>query len=268
MNITAFLPYGLSLSEGHTTAVLLRYLQTMGLNVTELQCNGAFSVCDRGSEWSWKRTLTSCLRCQSEQARMAAWIECGRFEISRYVEPEKVEQSRRYLAELDDKALMGAEWNEEQLFPFVRHSFQLRFGATTEPNVSNRQHMGYLRRLMLAAISSIDAFNVFLNSKQPDLVLSAGGEGFLSQTFEHVLMKRGVRFVQVRLNLKDRCVDFVKNSKPGSSEIHSCPLLLENMLDVRREVNTWDNEVIRLLDELQGFLELEHVQLSFPMAQS
>ena len=263
MNIVLLAPYGSLSRESGVAFLLANYLKSVHPSITALRCNGAFSICDRDSEQNWHRKIDSCSRCISNQSNLANWAGVRSEEIARFLSPDDIEETKRFMLAQQTNTLIETEYQGLLLFDLVRGSFTNRFGVGT-PNVNNKHHEYVLRRLMLSAARMVTATKKFNSQYLPSISLVCGGDDFISKSFEVQSRKQQRNLARLSWHLHERCVKVTRSS---DGEVYSCALAVDGIDGMRQEAESWPREVLYIIREILAFLDISEDQLSLPMAR-
>ncbi len=176
MKIAVFVPFGSQSQESGLIYLLANFLRVNFPEVVQLRCNGAFSLCDRDAESSWTRSIQSCFGCMSDQKALSAWSGMPVQDISTYLKADDVNETKKWVHALRDEELLTATYGEEPVYKIVSESFAHRFGM--QPDLNNKQHGQYLRRLLLAGVRMSLTAKRYHLSFSPDITLVAGGRDY------------------------------------------------------------------------------------------
>jgi len=262
MKIAVFTPFGSLSRESGIIYLLANYLQRIYPETLQLRCNGVFSICDRDGERSWKRSADSCLSCACDQEKLAAWSGIRSTCLSRYLAPREVDETRRWVLAGEDEKLQVLRFRENALYPFCLASFKSRFGV--EPDCRNKNHLHFLRRLMLSSARFMVACERFNKKFLPDLSLVPGGDDYLSALFVQKTKSQGGSPAVFRWDLHSRTITI---TNPRTSDLYSCDLFLENVTTLRPDAETWPRELLKMISDIVIFLGMSDTQLALPMAR-
>lgn len=264
MNVCLFVPFGSSSPEAGMVYLIGKYLLSLGHQIQVLRCDGAFSLCDRDAEDTWRRSVTSCFSCMREQKGFAQWGEFGLTDLATFLNPQDIESSWRWVVERNTTRLIEEPFEGHKLYQTIQQSFINRF-SVAQPDINNKQHDAYLRRLILAAARMHIAARRFVTATLPNLAAVAGARDYLSTALlsELKLAKRdGIIF---QMHVAERSIQVIH---PGKQQALSCDLLVENVTRMRSDVRTWSRELIVMLDTVLEFLEIEPVPVAFSLARA
>ncbi|MCB0333787.1 MAG: hypothetical protein KDD55_09835 [Bdellovibrionales bacterium] len=263
MTIALLAPYGGLSQESGVMYLLANYLKESHTKVSQLQCNGVFSLCDRDGLQNWRRTLTSCLECSHEQRALADWGGLEPIRLSEYISPEIVQETKRTVLSKSPEQIWKSHWKGISLEKVLRGSFARRFGVA-HPDFRNKSHQYAVQRLGLSAMRMIMASKQFL--KKADLTCSfvASGDDFISASYCAVAQKVDALVVRFKWDLGSRVVRIYCGDDP---RYQTCEILLDSISSVRSEVSSWPEELIVLLDGIVRELGLADSQLDLPIAQ-
>ncbi len=262
MSIVILSPYGLASEETGLLSILSAYLQQGPYQVSQLFCNGLFSLCDRDGDHGWRRGLRTCFGCIREQKSVADWSGVACEELSGFLSPEDIQESKSWALTLRDKNLESAEFKGVGVFDLCRGSFQYRYGSEV-PDVNNVRQIETLRRLMVSSVRMLLASQAYLKQRRPASAFIAGGNDFITASFGSAASTAGCEVVPFRWDLTGRSV---RISHPKSEKEYECPLVFEDVTSLRRDARTWPRELLRVLDEILLFLEVTKSQIELPLA--
>lgn len=263
MKIAVFTPFGTQSQESGLIYLLANYLKSAGADAAQLRCNGVFSTCDRDADNQWRRPFQGCFQCIADQSSVAQWSALDVQELSRFVMPEEIEETKRLLLTTPVGELMSLEIRGIRLWDTIVGSFLNRFGITT-PDSGNRQHEQALRRFMLGGARMLLATRRFNNLCSPDLLLVAGGNDFLSAGLvaQSKEQRRSVALLQWAIHERH-----VRILHPREKKELTCELFLEGIARMRADVKTWPTELITIIEDILTFLEVPSTQIALPLAQ-
>ena len=261
MRIALTVPFGSMSQESGVIYLLANYLRSLSVEVLALTCNGAFSVCDRDRETSWKRGVETCLVCMGGQKELVAWSGIREEELSRFISPSLVEETKRWIVSLPARDLFQAEFRGVKPFELSRKSFSARFGAV-DPDLNNRNHEQFLRRFMLGVARMALATRRFNTKLMPDLTLVAHGEDFITQTVISELKAASRGVVVFKWDHHTRSVNI---THPFEQKTLSCEVLIERVSAMRNDCKTWPPALIGIVEEILGFLGVSEESLKLAM---
>ena len=243
MNIFLHSPFGLLTQEATTLFLLAKYLGGKQGAVSQLICNGIFSLCERDAESEWGRGLLSCSACIGEQRMLGQMCNLSYAELSTYLDAAQVSETKRWIDSVKNEELLSCTIEKTSVFELCVGSFQSRFG-TVAPNLDEIHHEEVLRRLLLASARMLLASNNFLVQERPELLLVAGGEDFITRTLLYQSYASNVPSAMIRWDPVDRQVLIVRSpaatQKRVDVNVYSSELLAlpqaEWPLEVRRSI--------------------------------
>lgn len=256
MKIALFSPYGTVGQEAGILYLLALFLNSEGFEIEQLGCNGIFSLCDRDEVSDWKRSLSSCLDCKSEQRNLAEWSNIAGVSLSSFLHPQEVESTRRWMLKLRVEDLCTAEFDGSRLWDLAMGTYEKRFG-TRQPDLSNKQHEYFLRRLILSTARMKLLMKRYLRTAQPDLTFLADNGGFLSTVYQTQSELDKTPVARFKWSSGSRLVTISHSEVP---EVYQCEILLDNVARMRRDVSSWPEELNTLLNEIVQFLGVERPQ--------
>lgn len=262
MKVLVHNPYGGLRSEVGTAYLLLNYLQELTGEVVQLQCDGAFSLCERDLEYPQGRDFHHCLRCMREQQNHAEWAGFKSRTISELLRPQDVTETRRWIVLQEPEEIWSATWYDLELQPLIHHSFY-RFAGTPNPDFSSKHHSLLVQRLGLATIRLATAARRALNRLRPQAVAVIDGREYISRTLLECARQQNVHTVQMRSPGAGRFELIFNDGAPASFD-----LLAESVTKLRREVATWPKELLSTLDAMLDHLEISRGQLELPIAHN
>lgn len=259
MRIALHTPFGSVSQESGLLYLLANYLTSLagdapGHELLQLQCNGAFSLCDRDADRDWKRGLHSCLSCMKDQETLAAWGKVPFVRLTSFLSPEDIERTKRWALLVNANDLEKAEFDGLSVYQLVAATLQLR--GKNGGAISGGLDQQVVRRLMLSAARMIIASHRFLTSYNPERVFVASGRDFLSSCLAAVCEVRSVELVTFRWSLEDRAIRIDRND--GSDPL-KCELILEGLPLLRSDYRTWSATLLTILDSVLEYLRLPRV---------
>lgn len=263
MRVAVFSPFGGFARESGLIYLLANYLRGIFPEVIELRCNGLFSVCDRDGEKSWHRDLAGCLECMREQEKLAAWAGLAVRDLSQYLTPEEVEESRGWILSTPATALEKLEVRGLPLLKICEGTFQNRFG-TSQPDWRNRQHEQFIRRIYLGAARSCLALERFNKSFIPSLCFVSGGADYLTSSLVEFSKDQKLNTILFRLDLSGRGVQIKRLL--ANAQL-SCDLLLDDISLMRADYKTWPSELLEIVDQIISFAGVTDTQLDLPITR-
>lgn len=275
MGIIAFSPYGLASEESGLVALVSSYLNQGPYTVSYLRCNGIFSLCDRDGDYGWRRGIRSCFGCTHEQSSIADWAGLPKDDLSAFLTPDHVQESKRWALGLTPETMRAADFHGLPVFEFCRESFRYRFG-TDSPDLNERQQEEIVRRVMVSAARSILAIDKYLLHRSPEACLVAGGHDFMTRCFVERVRSRKIDLSIFRWDLATRSVKVVgprrareiaHTAETADAQEFECPLVFDDVTSLRSDARTWPRELTKVLDDLLVFLDLSKSQIELPLAQ-
>ncbi|MCB0310827.1 MAG: hypothetical protein KDD42_06315, partial [Bdellovibrionales bacterium] len=182
MKTITFIPYGTSSQEAGVISLLANYLRTAYPDVSQLVCNGVFSLCDRDAELGWNRDLHSCARCLVDQSALGNWSGSSILQLSQFLKPIDLLETKRWVLSLSPSDFLKAKFRGMNVYEICGGTIAHRFGSNLR-NMTSKTHEPYVRRVMLSAIRLALASARFSTMQMFDLALVAAGPDFISRTF-------------------------------------------------------------------------------------
>lgn len=268
MKIAFHSPFGSIAQESGLVYLLANYLTSVAgdlptHDLLQLQCNGAFSLCDRDAERDWKRGLHSCLSCMKDQETLAAWSKIPFVRLTSFLTPDDIERTKRWALVLNPERLDEAEFDGMNMALLVESTLRLRGRSLGERSVVDSQQVQ--RRLMLSAARMIIASHRFLSSYEPDKVFVTSGRDFLTGCLARVCENRHVPLVTFQWRVEDRAIAIVPSD---GSEPMRCELMLEGLPLLRSDHRTWSATLVTILDSILDYLKLPRVSAPQSAARS
>lgn len=264
MNISLFAPYGRTKPEGGSAFLFLTFLRSIGMEGVTILCDGAVPSCMRDQEHAWSRRLPTCMTCMGMQSHHTYWAGGPQLSLSEHISPDITQRSKRYVEQLSVDNLVEATWGDYELFPLVTGSFFARFGVTT-PDLRNKAHVPYLRKLYVSAIRTVEGFEEIYRHAGFQLAITLSGEDVLTGGNLSVLQRIRRPYVQFRCD-DDADSFLLRRSWDDAQERY--PLLIDDVSRLRPNVHTWGEQVTTILEQMVYHAELNEMQLSLPMAQN
>ncbi|MDC0358232.1 hypothetical protein OAO01_05390 [Oligoflexia bacterium] len=256
-------PFGGLSQEAGIMYLLANYMLLFNSDTLQLTCNGIFSLCDRDRANSWRRNISSCLQCMSDQRNLAAWGGLHEDALSTYLRPEEVEKTKRWILTLAASELLTADYDGFALYELWQGSFHRRFGEQ-KPNLQNKHHENFIRRLMLSTLRMLHASKRFIDEQLPAVSFVAGGEDFITRSYIQQAKIKSSNIVKFSWDPGSR---YVKILRAHDQSVFPCEVLLDSITSMRADVKTWPEELVAILDEILDFLGMSESQLQLPMAQ-
>lgn len=263
MKIVSFVPYALQSREAGLVAMIANYLRTYDLPVTQIRCNGIVPTCDRDSSEAWQRSVTTCLSCISEQTKLGRWAEQRADDLSPYISPADIDETKRWMLGLSKIELLTAEYEGISLARICKSSFEKRF-ETDRPDVMNRSVEMVVRRMILATARIMRAMRKYAVSNRPDFALIASGEDYLTAAAAIALRERKVKVSVFGWNKHSNDIAI---ENPVTGKVATYPLVFENVTQLRQDIRTWPSELSRMLEEILAFIDLAPAQVALPLAR-
>jgi hypothetical protein len=284
MHIVIHSPYGSYSRETGLIYLLANYIRDTVHQVSQLRCNGFFSLCNRDGEWGWERRIDSCAVCMNEQARLGAWAGIEVKDLSGFISSKEITQTKSWILGLRREELQDAEYAGFNVFQLCKGSLMDRIAEKRKRTSSDskgvlemnsaavanaddisisEKYEDLARRLMLSAVRMIVAARNFNQSLWPDLVLSSSERDFISRSLVQQSRNMAIPAVTFEWDELERVTKVGNNE----GEYFSSPLVLENISNMRSNYKTWSAEVIRMIEDLAAFLKIDINQLSLPLAR-
>ena len=264
MRVIVHVPFGAVSQEAGLIFILASYLRSMFPEVVHLRCNGIFSVCDRDGGAHWQRDSDACFLCMREQLGLARWANIASEALSRCLLAQDVDMTRRLVVSTAVVDLLGLEFEGLCLLDLCRASFHRRFG-TDQPDLQNKNHEQFLRRLMLSAARMCAAAKRFNHEFKPEIVLVAGGRDYISRSLVEVCRRDGYQPVVFRWDTKGGGINIVH---PHTHQVMACDLLLDGITTMRPDIATWPKELIGILQQILDFLDISDRQLTLAIGKA
>jgi len=262
MKISVFAPFGSLSYESGLIYLLSNYLKTIYSDVRQLKCNGVFSVCDKDGEKDWKRSLDSCLQCMNDQKGLARWSNLESETLSRYIQPDRVEEGRKFFVSASMNELKSFECEGLNLFDLSKNSIIDRLQGP-RIDLDNPQHEAVVRQILLAAFHMSLAAKGYIASFRPDLSFVTDSSDYISLIYKKMLEREKRATVLFKWDGAEYCV---KVFHPTNGKFVSCEFLLDGIANVRPDPNTWPEEIVKMVQEVLSFLDIECDQYVLPLA--
>ncbi len=262
MSIVSFAPYSSFTRSSGLIYLLANSARADGIPVKQLRCNGAFSICDKDSQAGGKRNFESCLNCIGEQQTLARWASMEMIELTRFISPEEIEASRRWLISVPTAQLLSASFVDYPGFARAEGSFQERMG-TAVPDLQNKKHEQCARKLVITAIRAGIAMRRFLLKHTPRLILLDGGRDVLSKTLlEEVENLQGAGRVSTTVAVfswneiaRANEVQLLRHNQ--APQVIDTPLVFDDVARLRTDVASWPREIVQGLRQLRIQMDVE-----------
>lgn len=293
MKLVVFSPYGEHAAGQGTISMLLRYLHSYCVDIHQLHCNGAFSLCDRDLSSAGGRTIEHCLKCSSEQREEANFTGANIHKITDELTVEDLEKTRRRVLETEAESLWDEQWYGLALSETVGASFQ-KMSGDSEPRWQSQKHVALIKRLALVAMRLQIASQRMFNRIQPDWIWLPAGDDILTVTAAHIARNtpaatlqfqvaadlqvifayRTASAAKVNRAVGNRAAGKVIKSSEESSRVakidshpYRLPSIVETVKEVREDIESWPKEVISEFDDFLGYLGIGVRQLGLPVAR-
>lgn len=258
MSIALFTPYGTRSEESGIIYLLANYVKSNVDRLWQVRCNGTFPVCDRDRDGGWRRDVSSCAVCMSEQARLAVWSGAEIVNLSTFLTTDEVESTRHWIATLDSADIQQASYAGIEAFALCADSVEARFGR------GRLEDLAAIKRYLLTSARAVLAARRMMSELAPDYLFVAGGSDCLSSALLSVARGSGSEIVLFRWRPSERTIHIRRGN---SNEVLDCPMLLENVSEMRSNSASWPVEVRQVMDGVLDYLGLSESQLVLPLAQ-
>ncbi|MCB0328184.1 MAG: hypothetical protein KDD70_00935 [Bdellovibrionales bacterium] len=278
MKIVIFSPHGVFSPAHATTYMMLRYLSSLCYDVTQLHCNGAFSVCERdvdltnsgvaGSGEGTLRTIEHCLQCSSEQRNFSDFSGAQLRKVTDFLIGEDLQATRQWVLERSAEELWNEEWYGLEVSNLIGGTFQ-RFCGEPTPRFKSQKHAGLVRQLTLASIRMALAGGKCINQMRPDWLWIPSGEEMLTKALYQTAKMRASGMQKMQMVRFQAVLDgqMVLAQREGDPHPYRVQNVIDTLLDVRSDIDTWPREVLTEFDEFFRFLGMSNSQLSLPVAR-
>jgi hypothetical protein len=264
MKIVTFCPYGSLSEEAGLLFLLGAHLQAENHSVQYLQCNGAFSLCERDENLGWKRSLESCSLCIGEQAAFAYLSNIEILELSRYLSSRDIVESKRIVSALRIEELSQAEYEGLSLFSLCLPIFQKMFASETVTFL-HQKHETIVRGLFLSIIHSYIAGRKLCAVEQPDLALVADGTDMITSPFLRALEQEKVDAVTIKWQKQDNTIKIFRRNCSKSINVD---FFVEITSLITMPQEKWPSEVLEQLLKIRRYLGLTEFKPSVQTKRS
>ena len=263
MNVAQFSPFGLASEETGLVSLVSNFLSGQNHIVTLLRCNGLFSLCDRDGESQWRRGISSCLGCMSEQQSVARWSGSAVVDLSPFITPEEILMSKRWLLLQQNGDLCLAKFEDIVPWELCRRSFAARFG-TELPESKHPVQIQVFHRMLVAAVRAYTAARNFLRAHKPELLLVAAPGDYISGALVQAATDLGQAVATFSWDLHARSITI---RRVGVERDYQCPIVFEDVTTMRPDSRTWPWELIQIMEQLATFLGVAASQLELPIVK-
>jgi hypothetical protein len=197
MSLNYFIPYHFNKEEWYFKKLflfksLLLLIQRKNIPCQQVVCDGVFSFCERDKKTGWRRNITSCLNCESEQYIFSKNINHNRIPLSSSISSTLELQIEKLICALDKDELhhlasntstskaskeILSESNTDEISK-IAFFYSLSLGSfssifdNVEPDFSNSSHIIALKHILGTAVKMyFAAKNLFSASSEPFLLL-------------------------------------------------------------------------------------------------
>ncbi|MEZ4753587.1 MAG: hypothetical protein R3A13_04655 [Bdellovibrionota bacterium] len=263
MNVTVFTPQASFSPEAGTMFLFARYLKNLGFIPSVLNNNGMFSILETDVDKTWRQSVVPWMACIGEQRRLANWAGTESEDLSKYLFPIEVRETRRWIEKQKTERLLQLEVKGIKLFELAKDSFAARFGIIL-PDLRNKNHEIMVRRLLLSVSRMLIASRRYLNHNSPGFSLVAGGEDFISKTFIAEAERQNSKYALFTWQSSSRAI---RVKHPDRDESILCEFVVEDVATLRPEANTWPSQVHEEMQGLADFFDISQNQLQLPIAR-
>lgn len=263
MTVLVHTPYGSSCKESSLIYLFSNYLKTINYPVIQLTCNGAFSLCDRDEEEGWKRQVDSCLRCIKDQKNLAEWSGSQTMDLSKFISSDEVIATRRAINRFAVSQLQSAAYEGISLYEICLASFKQRYPGSL-PDLSNKKHEQLLRRYLLSAARMCMASKRLLNTIRPEISLVSSGDDYITRSLIEQTKRLKFTAVIFKMDIHERCIKVINTARQTE---FSSPLVVNEVIGMRPDVDTWPPQLMQLMQDIARFLDVSASQISLPLAQ-
>lgn len=253
MKVAIHAPHNSLGPESSFLYLLARYLQRDFSGIFQLRCNGMFSICDRDPDNSYRRPLDLCLSCQHDQTRAAAWGGLSSEDLSRYLSPAHVTETRRLFASLSDDEVMRLRFADRQLWDLCRASFE-RVCRTPTVDLHNKRHRQIARKLLISTLRMSLAVEAWNRAERCDLLLVPDSTDYLTAALRAQCAQDGISVLLCRWDLHRRVTSVRYEESDTECD---CPLMFNDVTAMRSDVDSWPREVLAALATVRNYLALE-----------
>ncbi|MCI5065974.1 hypothetical protein MRY87_09645 [bacterium] len=288
MKLVIFSPHGVYSPAYATTYMMLRYLHSLSADIVQLQCRGAFSVCERDIEKTVgggqavverpasvarvprapKRTIEGCLQCTAEQESFVQFSGAESRSLNHFLGGEDLKRTRQWVMEKSAEELWSAEWYGLPVVSLIETTFH-RFSGSPEPRFSSEQHVRLIRQLSLVAIRMAVAGGRCLNQLRPDWLWIPSGSELLTKSFLASVQLRAAGMPKMQLVIFSQVLDgkVVLAQRHGDAKPYRLESVVDSLVDLRSNIATWPKEVVSEFDSFFRYLGITQNQLSLPVAR-
>lgn len=263
MRYVLFAPYGSLYPENGLMYLLANYMRRSIEDIVQLRCNGVFSLCDKDSEHDWRREFATCGSCMGEQRELSSWCGIDHEDLSRYLKPHDIVESKRWVGAAAPSSLLSAEVEGLRPAELCAEFFERALGRA-KPDLSNKRHAQFFKKTILGNLRMYLAARRFLTAAQPLLCFVSGQNDVLTSAFVAAANSQGIDVVRFYWDMSKRSVCV---THPSSGEILECDLLVERVARMRSDSATWPAEFITRIEEILEFLGVDECPQALPIAR-
>ena len=247
---------------------MLRYLHSLCGEVTQLHCNGAFSICERDTEKGGQRTLEHCLQCSAEQRSFVDFSGAQARKVTDFLAGDDLQKTRQWVLEKDAEELWNAEWYGLSVSHLIENTFR-RITDEAQPRFRSQKHSGLIRQLTLASIRMAIAGGKCVNQLRPDWLWVPSGEEMLTKSFHASAMLRASGMTNMQIVRFETVLDgqMVLAQREGDSQPYRVQNIIDSLVDVRSDIESWPKEVMSEFDQFFRYLGISDSQLGLPVAR-
>ena len=263
MNVSIFAPQASFSPEAGTLFLFSRYLKDIAYTPSVICNNGMFSILETDVDKTWRQSVVPWMACVGEQKRLAEWAGSEISDLSQYLFPTEVRETKRWIEKQRSERLLKLDVKGVNLFELAKESFAARFGIVI-PDIRNISHETMVRRLILSVSRTLIASRRFYSHNSPALTLIAGGQDFISRSFVAEASKQKANYALFSWEPSARAI---KVTNPKTNDSMLCEFIVEDVATLRPEPNTWPAKVHEEMHALAEFFDISEHQLELPMAR-
>ncbi|MGI6681044.1 MAG: hypothetical protein ACOX3T_06165 [Bdellovibrionota bacterium] len=250
--ITFFSPYGTLIKESGFMYMFARYISTFYSNISQLKCNGLFTICSRDYLEKERRDFLMCSNCMACQDELANWSEISSFELSKCLRADALRYIKKEFLLVPDEELNNVYYEELNIYDLCRGSF-FNFVGNEMPDISNKKNLQLVKKIMLSSIKVIEAIKTYYSNESPSLFFIPSSKDFLTHSILEYLKIANKNFVEIDWSEEKNIFSIINSSK---KELKQYEIYIDSIIHFRNDCSTWPEEFINMLNDVANFVGL------------
>ena len=255
MKSTIFIPYVNTSDKDRFDELLLLKsivltIKNTDIGVNHLVCDGIYSLCDKDKKNNWRRNISSCLTCNSEQKNLLKNLNLPTHSLSSFVDKEEVFLTKKIIDNFNFDEIKDFNFlNTYNIYQLSQNIFTSIFNKET-PDFSNENHKLVYKHFINTVIKTVFCSIKYLKNVHTDIIFCINNTDLITGTFCKVAEQFNKKII---LFSKIRSVEENKNFLHISSA-------LENFMINEEEFHSL-NIYNQLLEEPNLIYDLNSLQI-------